>query len=236
LPDSTAVLDEPVLSTALAGLLARLSAGPAVDPAASALVDQAVAVLRRPGFDTLLSLPQLAFEPFDYQRETAATVLRRMRGRAILADEVGLGKTIEAGLILSELRLRGLAERTLVVTPAGLVEQWRDELERKFSLPTSIVTARSGIPDCHGGGPVLLVSLATARRVGSGGRGRGTPAAVHEQRVREADQGAHRAVPAAVDRHSGGEPAAGPVRDDLSGGSRVARHPGPVPHPLRRCR
>jgi SNF2 family DNA or RNA helicase len=164
LPDSTAVLDEAVLPTALAGLLARLSAGPAVDPAASALVDQAVAVLRRPGFDTLLSLPQLAFEPFDYQRETASTVLRRMRGRAILADEVGLGKTIEAGLILSELRLRGLAERTLVVTPAGLVEQWRDELERKFSLPTSIVTARSGIPDCRGGGPVLLVSLATARR------------------------------------------------------------------------
>jgi hypothetical protein len=40
---------------------------------ASALVDQAVAVLRRPGFDTLLSLPQLAFEPFDYQRETAST-------------------------------------------------------------------------------------------------------------------------------------------------------------------
>ena len=164
LPDSTTVLDEAVLPTALAGLLARLATGPAVDPSVSTLVDQAVAVLRRPGFDTLLSLPQLAFEPFDYQRETAATVLRRMRGRAILADEVGLGKTIEAGLILSELRLRGLAERTLVLTPAGLVEQWRDELERKFSLPTSIVTARSGIPDCRGGGPVLLVSLATARR------------------------------------------------------------------------
>jgi SNF2 family DNA or RNA helicase len=163
-PDPTTLLDEPVLSTALAGLLARLSAGPAVDPAASALVDRAVAVLRRPGFDTLLSLPQLAFEPFDYQRETASTVLRRMRGRAILADEVGLGKTIEAGLVLSELRLRGLADRTLVLTPAGLVEQWRDELERKFSLPTSIVTGRSGVPDCRGGGPVLLVSLAAARR------------------------------------------------------------------------
>ena len=164
LPDSPTVLDEPVLSTAMAGLLARLSAGPAVDPAASALVDQAVAVLRKPGFDTLLSLPQLAFEPFDYQRETASTVLRRMRGRAILADEVGLGKTIEASLILSELRLRGLAERTLVLTPAGLVEQWRDELERKFSLPTAIVTGRSGVPDCRSGGPVLLVSLAAARR------------------------------------------------------------------------
>src|SRR5947207_8841800 len=135
-PDARTPPDEPVLPAALAGLLTRLSAAAPVDPTASALVDQAVEVLRRPGFDTLLSLPQLAFEPFDYQRETASTVLRRMRGRAILADEVGLGKTIEAGLILSELRLRGLAERTLVLTPAGLVEQWREELERKFGVPT----------------------------------------------------------------------------------------------------
>src|SRR5947199_4425012 len=162
-PDSSLVADEGV-PPALVGLLNRLAAAPAFDPSASALADQAVAVLRRPGFDALLSLPQLTFEPFDYQRETASTVLRRMRGRAILADEVGLGKTIEAGLILAELRLRGLAERSLVLTPAGLVEQWRDELERKFSLPTAIVTGRSGIPDCRGGGPVALASLAAARR------------------------------------------------------------------------
>src|SRR5438046_10744111 len=44
--------------------------------------------------------------------------------------------TIEAGLILAELRLRGLADRTLVITPAGLVTQWREELERKFGVPT----------------------------------------------------------------------------------------------------
>jgi SNF2 family DNA or RNA helicase len=149
---------------ALAELVARLAAAEPVDPAVSALVDRAVGVLRRPGFDTLLSLPQLAFEPFDYQREAASTVLRRMRGRAILADEVGLGKTIEAGLILSELRLRGLADRTLVVTPAGLVEQWRDELERKFGLPTAILTGRDTVPDGPGNQPVLLASLATARR------------------------------------------------------------------------
>lgn len=163
-PAAESLPDDPVLPAALAGLLTRLSGAPPVDPAASALVDHAVAVLRRPGFDTLLSLPQLAFEPFDYQRETASTVLRRMRGRAILADEVGLGKTIEAGLILSELRLRGLADRTLVLTPAGLVEQWRDELERKFGLPTAILTGRSGVPDGRGGGPVLVASLAAARR------------------------------------------------------------------------
>jgi SNF2 family DNA or RNA helicase len=154
----------PGLSVDLAVLVTRLSAAQAVDPAVSALVDQAVAVLRRPGFDTLLSLPQLTFEPFDYQRETAATVLRRMRGRAILADEVGLGKTIEAGLILSELRLRGLADRSLVITPAGLVEQWRDELERKFGLPTAILTGRDTVSDGSGNRPVLLTSLATARR------------------------------------------------------------------------
>jgi SNF2 family DNA or RNA helicase len=156
-PESPATL-------ALVELVARLAAAPPVDPAVSALVDCAVGVLRRPGFDTLLSLPQLAFEPFDYQRETATTVLRRMRGRAILADEVGLGKTIEAGLILSELRLRGLADRTLVVTPAGLVEQWRDEMERKFGLPTAILTGRDTVPDGPGNRPVLLASLATARR------------------------------------------------------------------------
>lgn len=159
-----ALVEEAVLAPALAGLMTRLKAAAGVDPARSALVDQAVAVLRRPGFDALLSLPQLAFEPFDYQCDTASTVLRRMRGRAILADEVGLGKTIEAGLILSELRLRGLADRALVIVPAGLVEQWRDELERKFGLPTAILTGRTGVPDVRGGGPVLLASLAAARR------------------------------------------------------------------------
>jgi SNF2 family DNA or RNA helicase len=155
---------QPALSEALLRLLGRLATGKHVDPAASALVDQAVAVLRRPGFETLLSLPQLTFEPFDYQRETASTVLGRMRGRAILADEVGLGKTIEAGLILSELRLRGLADRALVISPAGLVEQWRDELERKFGLPTAILSGKDRVPDAHGSRPVLLASLAAARR------------------------------------------------------------------------
>src|SRR5882762_2986054 len=154
--DTPELSGQPALSEALLGLLGRLSAAPAIDPAVSALVDRAVTVLRRPGFDTLLSLPQLTFEPFDYQRETASTVLRRMRGRAILADEVGLGKTIEAGLIASELRLRGLADRTLVITPAGLVEQWRDELERKFGLPTAILSGKDRVPAGHGNRPVLL--------------------------------------------------------------------------------
>jgi SNF2 family DNA or RNA helicase len=95
-------------------------------------------------------------------RHHAETVLRRMRGRAILADEVGLGKTIEAGLVLAELRMRGLADRALVVTPAGLVGQWGEELERKFALPTT-VAARGGW-DREADRPVVLASLAAARR------------------------------------------------------------------------
>ncbi|HLX48093.1 MAG TPA: DEAD/DEAH box helicase, partial [Streptosporangiaceae bacterium] len=128
----------------------------------TSLVEAAAEVWSRPGFDVFLSRPALTFEPFDYQWQTAQTVLRRMRGRAILADEVGLGKTIEAGLVLSELRMRGLGDRALVVVPAGLAQQWREELERKFALPTTI--ASKGEWDTGNDHPVVIVSLAAARR------------------------------------------------------------------------
>jgi SNF2 family DNA or RNA helicase len=146
-------------------LLARLSNGARPQPDWSAIVDDAVQVWARPGFDTFLAIPRLRFEPFDYQLQTARTVLRRMRGRGILADEVGLGKTIEAGLVLSELRMRGLADQVLVIVPPGLVDQWRDELERKFGLPTTI--APSGSTPAGEVGmdrPVTIASLAAARR------------------------------------------------------------------------
>lgn len=143
-------------------LVSRLLVGAPVAPERVALVDLAAAVWSRPGFDTLIAGAGLAFEPFDYQLQTVATVLGRMRGRAILADEVGLGKTIEAALVLSELRARGLAGRVLVVTPAGLVEQWREELERKFALPT--VALEGGRWERSDDAPVVVASLAAARR------------------------------------------------------------------------
>jgi SNF2 family DNA or RNA helicase len=145
-----------------APLLERLAGVTGIDDQHSTLVEDAVGVWSRPGFDTVLSGSRLAFTPFDYQLATMQTVLRRMRGRAILADEVGLGKTIEAGLVLAELRMRGLADRPLVVTPAGLVGQWGEELERKFALPTT-VAARGGW-DREADRPVVLASLAAARR------------------------------------------------------------------------
>jgi SNF2 family DNA or RNA helicase len=145
------------------GLLTRLAAGARVDPDRSWLADEAARIWSKPGFDTFLCLPHLRFEPFDYQRKAAQAALRRMRGRAILADEVGLGKTIEAGLVLSELRLRGVSDHSLVITPAGLVSQWQEELERKFGLPT-VIADSAGWPADPVQRPVVLASIAAARR------------------------------------------------------------------------
>ena len=86
------------------------------------------------GFDELLSLEAVAFQPFPYQLRTAQTVLRRFRGRGLLCDEVGLGKTIEAGLVLKEYMLRGLAKKVLILTPPGLTRQWREEMASKFLI------------------------------------------------------------------------------------------------------
>ena len=58
-----------------------------------------------------------------------------MNGKAILADEVGLGKTIEAGLILKEYMIRGLVKKVLILVPASLVSQWAMELNPKFYIP-----------------------------------------------------------------------------------------------------
>src|SRR5437867_252679 len=85
-----------------------------------------------PGFDRLITLGGHAIKELPHQIDVAQRVLRHMGGRAILADEVGLGKTIEASIIYRELAIRGLARRTLILTPASLVGQWQGELEEKF--------------------------------------------------------------------------------------------------------
>src|SRR3546814_9826073 len=69
----------------------------------------------------------------------------------ILADEVGLGKTIEAGLILKELRARGVADRVLVVCPASLQYQWQTELRTKFNESFEIKDAAAWRYLSHGG-------------------------------------------------------------------------------------
>lgn len=72
--------------------------------------------------------------PYPHQLETARRVIEEFGGRAILADEVGLGKTVEAGLILREYILRGQVERALILCPASLVWQWYHELREKFLI------------------------------------------------------------------------------------------------------
>ena len=156
-------IDDPEFAL-YAPLLAGLRERPLVRAEVSGLIDDAVRVWSKPGFETFLSLSSLRFEPFDYQVQAARTALRRMRGRAILADEVGLGKTIEAGLTLTELRLRGLADKILVIAPAGLVTQWREELERKFGVPTVTVGKDLAEAEKELGRPVVVASLAAARR------------------------------------------------------------------------
>lgn len=85
-------------------------------------------------FDELAGLTNARVEPKPHQVFVAWRVLQKVRPRMILADEVGLGKTIEAGLIVKELRARGLADRVLIVVPASLVTQWLWEFRSKFNL------------------------------------------------------------------------------------------------------
>jgi SNF2 family DNA or RNA helicase len=122
-----------------------------------------------PGFDQLLSLPLTRdVVPYAHQLATVKTVLQRLRGRALLCDEVGLGKTIEACLTLMELTLRGLARKVLILTPPSLVDQWREELFRKFNLP--FVThadpdfKRAG-EEAWGRFNLVVASLTTAKRL-----------------------------------------------------------------------
>lgn len=76
-----------------------------------------------------------------HQLEPALAVVRHGARRLLLADAVGLGKTIEAGFVLAELRERALLDRALVLAPPGLCEQWSAELSTRFGLDATIADA-----------------------------------------------------------------------------------------------
>lgn len=129
---------------------------------------QALELSLSQALDVLMGERQLRdLEPFDYQRAVVRRVLGRLRGNAILADEVGLGKTVEAGMVLLEYQARGLVRRTLVLVPPSLVGQWAGELRRHFNVP--LVTqdepafAAAGAEAWHAFHTVVA-SIATARR------------------------------------------------------------------------
>lgn len=113
------------------------------------------------GTDRLISLDSLrGVEHFPHQIKACLRVLRKLNGRAILADEVGLGKTIEAGIVLKEYLLRGAVRTVLVLVPASLCEQWRGELWEKFELDFVVSRGPAGQWGRH---PLVISSLETAR-------------------------------------------------------------------------
>jgi SNF2 family DNA or RNA helicase len=77
-----------------------------------------------------------------FQLEPAIAIARGDACRVLIADEVGLGKTIQAGLIVAETRARAPDSRVLIVAPAGLRDQWRDELQSRFQLKAEVLDAQ----------------------------------------------------------------------------------------------
>ena len=119
------------------------------------------------GFDELLCLPHLVgIETLWHQLETVRKVLKQFRGRVLLADEVGLGKTIEAGMVLKEYLLRGMVESALVLVPASLVGQWREELTTKFGIACASThdSLLREDPERFWAQPRIIASVALARR------------------------------------------------------------------------
>jgi SNF2 family DNA or RNA helicase len=118
-------------------------------------------------YDQLVCLPTLTtIDKYWYQIETARKVLRQLGGRALLADEVGLGKTIEAGLICAEYLARGMVNSLLVLTPASLVSQWQQELGEKFNITTVTTDDRDPqqpIEEFWTAHPRIIASLNTAK-------------------------------------------------------------------------
>ncbi|MEU4791458.1 DISARM system SNF2-like helicase DrmD [Micromonospora tulbaghiae] len=104
----------------------------------------------------------------DYQLEPVARAVDAPRVNLLLADDVGLGKTIEAGLVAQELLLRHRARRVMIVCPAGLTLKWRDEMAEKFGLDFTIIDSErcAAVRRSHGSAanpfevyPLSIVSL-----------------------------------------------------------------------------
>lgn len=136
--------------------------------AAALLLRDALRLKLRAGAGPFRSFGNIAVEPRAYQLVPLLMALRLTTVRLLIADDVGIGKTIEAGVIVRELMDRGEIRRLAVLCPPHLVEQWQSELETRFNLHAVALTASSAarlernLPhgmtlfDHH---PVIVVSL-----------------------------------------------------------------------------
>lgn len=109
----------------------------------AALLSDALRLTLRRGAGPFRSAAQLAFEPRTYQLVPLLMALRLPVPRLLIADDVGIGKTIEAGLILREFMDRGEVDRFTVLCPPHLVEQWLNELKDRFGIDAVAVTSSS---------------------------------------------------------------------------------------------
>jgi hypothetical protein len=109
--------------------------------------------------DVMLSPLEADIIPLPHQLYALNRAMERGHVRFLLADEVGLGKTIEAGLILRELKLRGEVERVLVLAPKSLLIQWVSEMETHFGETFTLVQPSAIDDDLWKMYPQVVVSI-----------------------------------------------------------------------------
>jgi superfamily II DNA or RNA helicase len=133
----TALFPDEVASTSFP----RPSAGPGTvgDHHAAALLRTALRLGFTAGTGPLRSLASIAVTPRQYQLVPLLLALRQETVRLLIADDVGIGKTIEAALIAKELLAQGDARGLAVLCPAALAEQWQAELAEKFAIDATLI-------------------------------------------------------------------------------------------------
>ncbi|GIH68125.1 DEAD/DEAH box helicase [Sphaerimonospora thailandensis] len=111
------------------------------DSLAAGLLRTALRIGFRSGAGPFRSLAGIAVEPRAYQLVPLMMALRQRTVRMLISDDVGIGKTVEAGLIASELLAQGSARRLAVLCSPALAEQWQEELRTKFGIDAELVLA-----------------------------------------------------------------------------------------------
>lgn len=127
------------------------------------LVSEAYRIRLAHLFDPLLAVHTSLVDPLPHQITAVyGEMLTRQPLRFLLADDPGAGKTIMTGLLIKELLIRGDLRRCLIVCPGNLVEQWQDELSRRFGLVFDIIS-RETISNSPSGNPFFEKNLVISR-------------------------------------------------------------------------
>ncbi len=110
--------------------------------------------------DGLIALDALNIDTYAHQHNAVLKMLREMRGNGIFADEVGLGKTIEAGMVLKELLVRGLVRSVLILVRPGATDQWQQEMREKINEHFTVYDSRRKWHPAER----VIISMDTARQ------------------------------------------------------------------------